>query len=60
MVGKQQTLFGGVAKEDTYYNHKPESRFEKFVEAFYYFNRSGRTKNQVYKIVRLINIVSDL
>ena len=32
---KQNTLFGGFAKEKTYYNHKATSVFEQFVEAYF-------------------------
>ena len=46
---KQNTLFGGFAKEKTYYNHKATSVFEQFVEAYYYFNKKGKTKEHFYK-----------
>ena len=49
MALKQKTLVGGIAKEEIYYKHKAESNFEKFVESYYYFNKVGKTKNDVYK-----------
>ena len=27
-----------------------KTRFEKFIEAFYYFNKNGKTKEQVHKL----------
>ena len=45
----QKTIFGNIAREPTYYNHKPTIRFECFVEAFYYFNKKGKTKQEVFK-----------
>ena len=43
------TLFGGIAKENTYYKHKATTHFECFVEAYYHFNKAGKTKEQLYK-----------
>ena len=42
MPTKQSTLFGGLAKATTYYKHEAKTRFEKFIEAFYYFNKNGK------------------
>ena len=50
MALKQTTLFGGTAKESTYYNHEPKSRFEKFIEASFFFNKHGKTKEEFYKL----------
>ena len=46
----QRTLFGGLAKQETYYNHPPTTLFERFVEAFYSLNRQnfGR-KEDIWK-----------
>ena len=38
----QRTLFGGLVNEQTqqtYYNHPPRTLYERFVEAYYYFNK---------------------
>ena len=42
MAVKQITLFGELAKATTYYKHEAKTRFEKFIEAFYYFNKNGK------------------
>ena len=34
MASKQLTLFGAVAKEESYFKHKANTRYERFVEAF--------------------------
>ena len=49
MALKQKTLFGGTAIKSTYYNHEPKSRFEKFIEASFFFNKDGKTKEEFYK-----------
>ena len=48
MAVKQITLFGELAKATTYYKHEAKTRFEKFIEPFYYFNKNGKTKEQVH------------
>ena len=47
----QTTLFGkfGVAKPKTYYNHDASTPFEKVIEAFYFFNKSKKSKENCYK-----------
>ena len=50
MAAKQSTLFGELAKATIYYKQEAKTRFEKFIEAFYYFNKNGKTKEQVYKL----------
>ena len=50
MAAKQSTLFGELAKATTYYKLEAKTRFEKFIEAFYYFNENRKTKEQVYKL----------
>ena len=46
MALKQATLFGGTVKESTYYNHEPKSRFVKFIEASFFFNKHGKSKEE--------------
>ena len=39
-----------MAKATTYYKHDAKTCFEKFIEGFYYFNKNGKIKEQVYKL----------
>ena len=45
----QKTLYGGFAKVTTYFKHPAKTTFEKFVEAYYFSNKKGKTKEKVYK-----------
>ena len=39
MASKQATLQWQNYQESTYYNHEPKSRFKKFMEASFFFNK---------------------
>lgn len=46
MVSKQPTQCGAVAKEESYFKHKPNTRHERFMKAYCYFSKKGKTKKQ--------------
>ena len=47
----QTTLFDkfGIVKPKSYYSHNASTPFEKVIEAFYYFNKSKKSKESCYK-----------
>ena len=39
MASKQIKLFEAVANEESYFKHKASTRYERFIEAMFYFEK---------------------